>query len=51
MVVAALIGSFGPPILKKIGADPAVASGPFVTAVADGLGVIVYLVLAYVLLL
>ncbi len=51
MVVAALIGSFGPTILKKIGADPAVASGPFVTAIADGLGVIVYLALAYVLLL
>lgn len=51
MVVAALIGSFGPIILKKIGADPAVASGPFVTAVADGLGVIVYLALAYIMLI
>jgi magnesium transporter len=51
MIVAASVGSFGPIILKKIGADPAVASGPFVTTATDILGSVVYFYLAYVILL
>jgi magnesium transporter len=51
MVVAALVGSFGPLILAKIGADPAVASGPFVTTATDILGSLIYFSIASYILI
>jgi len=51
MVVAAIVGSFGPLILAKVGADPAVASGPFVTTATDILGSFIYFSIATYILL
>jgi len=51
MVVAAIVGSFGPLILAKVGADPAVASGPFVTTATDILGSLIYFSIATYILL
>ena len=46
MIIAALAGAGIPLIMKKLGADPAVASGIFVTACTDILGFFVFLGLA-----
>ncbi|MDH5714178.1 MAG: magnesium transporter [Candidatus Aminicenantes bacterium] len=51
MVIAAVVGSFGPLALQKMRADPAVASGPFVTTTTDILGSAIYFSIAYFLLL
>jgi len=51
MIAAAVVGSFGPLALQKIGADPAVAGGPLVTATADIIGLAIYFGIAYFLLL
>ncbi len=42
MVVASLGGTLIPLIFKKIGIDPAVASGPLITTINDFLSVIIY---------
>jgi len=42
LTIAACIGTFYPIILKKLGVDPAVATGPFVTTSMDNLGIIIY---------
>jgi magnesium transporter len=42
MSLAALVGSAMPLLLHRIGVDPAVATGPFVTTSMDILGVLVY---------
>ena len=42
MMFAAVFGAFAPLFLNKIKADPAVASGPFVTASNDILALLIY---------
>jgi magnesium transporter len=51
MAIAALIGSSVPMILKRIGIDPAVATGPFITTSVDVLATLVFFQLAVVLVL
>jgi magnesium transporter len=47
---AALMGSLVPLTLRRLGVDPAIATGPFVTTAMDGVGVTIYLAIATVLL-
>ena len=51
MVVAGLAGTAIPVLLEKIGIDPALASGAFVTTVTDVVGFFAFLGLAAVILL
>jgi magnesium transporter len=50
MLIAAVIGTSLPVLLKLIGLDPARAAGPFVTTAVDVLGSVVYLTMASLLL-
>ena len=45
-----LTGSMLPLILKKLGADPAVSSAPFVATLVDVTGLIIYFSVAYLFL-
>jgi magnesium transporter len=45
-----LTGSMLPIILKKLGADPAVSSAPFVATLVDVTGLIIYFSCAFLLL-
>ena len=51
MLVSSFVGTTVPIIFDKIGIDPAVASGPFITTINDLIAVISYYGLAYILLL
>ena len=51
LVVAGFFGAFIPIILNRMGSDPAVASGVFLTAVTDVIGFFAFLGLAAVFLL
>ena len=51
MTVSGFMGTFIPLAFKKIGIDPAVASGPLITTVNDLVAVVIYYGLAWVLLL
>lgn len=51
MVVAGLAGTAIPVVLEKLGVDPALASGAFVTTVTDVVGFFAFLGLAAVMLL
>ena len=51
MTVSGFTGTFIPIVFKKIGIDPAVASGPLITTVNDLVAVVIYYGLAWVLLL
>jgi magnesium transporter len=46
MIIAATIGSVVPVVLQRIGLDPAVAAGPFVTTSVDVVGSLVFLTLS-----
>jgi len=46
IVVASLFGTATPVALARLGADPAVATGPFVTTVVDIIGIVIYLGIA-----
>lgn len=46
IIVATLAGSFIPIIMHKLGVDPAVASGPFITTLNDVTSILIYLGLA-----
>ncbi|QBK25440.1 magnesium transporter [Ureibacillus thermophilus] len=48
--VATIAGSFIPLLIHKIGIDPAVASGPFITTLNDITSILIYLGLATMLL-
>ena len=50
VLMATVVGSTVPMVLKRFGVDPALATGPFVTTSNDILGIVVYLVLAAQLL-
>ena len=45
-----LSGSMLPMILKKLGADPAVSSAPFVATLVDVTGLIIYFSVAFMIL-
>ncbi|BBB33258.1 magnesium transporter [Thermotomaculum hydrothermale] len=47
IIISSVYGSFLPIFLKKMGVDPAVATGPFVAASNDILGTIIYFSVAY----
>ncbi|MEK4424190.1 magnesium transporter [Solibacillus sp. FSL K6-1523] len=46
IIVATLAGSFIPLLMHKMGVDPAVASGPFITTLNDVTSILIYLGLA-----
>ncbi|NOZ03673.1 MAG: magnesium transporter [FCB group bacterium] len=50
MLIATTIGAFVPIFLRRIGVDPAIATGPFVTTSIDILGVSIYFLIATALL-
>jgi len=50
MTSAALVGTAVPLSMRRLGVDPAVATGPFVTTAMDGLGLTIYLGIASVLM-
>ena len=51
MLISSLMGTVIPMFFKKVGVDPAVASGPLITTVNDLVAVVTYYGLAWVLLL
>ncbi len=51
MVISSLVGTCIPMFFKKIGVDPAVASGPLITTVNDLVAVVTYYGLSWILLL
>jgi magnesium transporter len=50
VIVAAVVGTSIPMILKRIELDPALATGPFLTTFNDIVGVLVYLGVAFLIL-
>jgi magnesium transporter len=46
VLVATSVGTTVPMVLKKLGVDPALATGPFVTTSNDIIGILIYLTLA-----
>jgi len=50
VLTASVVGSLTPALFKRIGIDPAVASGPLVTTANDVLGILVYFGFAYLLI-
>ena len=51
MTMSTAMGTVIPIFFKKIGVDPAVASGPLITTVNDLVAVVTYYGLAYLLLI
>ena len=51
MVVASLVGTLTPIFFKKVGVDPAVASGPLITTINDLVTIVVYYGLVAVVLI
>ncbi len=51
MIIAGFVGTVVPVVLDKLGADPALASGTFVTTTTDVMGFFIFLGLASVVLL
>lgn len=51
MIISSATGSTIPLLFKKIGVDPAVASGPLITTINDMVGVITYYGLAWIFLI
>ena len=50
IIIASLLGASVPMIMKRLGIDPALAMGPFVTTFIDIIGLIIYLGLAMIFL-
>ena len=51
MLVSSLTGTTIPLVFKKLGVDPAVASGPLITTINDLVAIVVYYGLSWILLL
>jgi magnesium transporter len=51
IVIATLLGSFIPLIIHRLGIDPALASGPFITTLMDITSMLIYFSLASSILL
>ncbi len=43
MTAAATVGALAPAAMKRVGVDPAIASGPFVTTANDIVGIVIYM--------
>ena len=50
MIIAALVGGAFPLLFERLGIDPAIAAGPFVTTSVDILGIGVYFAIGHLLL-
>ncbi len=50
MFISSMVGTVVPMFFKKIGVDPAVASGPLITTITDLVGVVTYYSLAWMML-
>ena len=50
MVTAGILGSIEPPVLKRLGIDPALAAGPLITAINDISGVVIYTLVSIIFL-
>jgi magnesium transporter len=50
IIIASLIGTFVPLLLDKIGIDPALATGPFITTSNDICGILIYFSIAKLIL-
>jgi magnesium transporter len=50
VILASFMGTITPLILDKIGINPAMASGPFITTANDLIGIGTYFLIAYYLL-
>ena len=50
IIVAALIGTAVPIILDKLGIDPAIATGPFITTGNDVIGILLFFYTAKIIL-
>lgn len=46
ILIAKVVGSILPMLAKKVGFDPAVMAGPFITTIVDALALLVYLMIA-----
>ena len=51
MAVSSIVGTCVPLLFKKLGVDPAVASGPLITTINDLVAVVVYYGLAMIVLI
>ncbi len=50
IIIASLIGTFVPLLLDKLGFDPALATGPFITTSNDICGILIYFSIAEIIL-
>lgn len=50
IIIASLIGTFIPILLNKVGVDPALATGPFITTSNDICGILIYFTIAKTIL-
>lgn len=50
IVLASLFGTGVPVVLSRLGVDPAIATGPFVTTVVDVVGIVIYFLIASTLM-
>jgi magnesium transporter len=50
IIIASLIGTFIPIFLNKVGVDPALATGPFITTSNDICGILIYFTIAKIIL-
>lgn len=50
IIIASLIGTFVPILLDKLGIDPALATGPFITTSNDICGILIYFTIARLIL-
>ncbi|MEE1897429.1 magnesium transporter [Flavobacterium rakeshii] len=50
IIIASLIGTFIPILLNKVGVDPALATGPFITTSNDICGILIYFTIARAIL-
>src|SRR5690606_24107474 len=48
--LAATVGALMPMLAKRLGIDPAVVSGPFITTTVDATGLVIYFLVARLLL-
>ena len=51
MIISSSVGTMIPMFFKKIGVDPAVASGPLITTINDLIAVVTYYSLSWLLLI
>ena len=50
LVTSAAVGTIMPFVVKRLGADPAIAAGPFITTIIDITGLLIYFSIASLLM-